>query len=214
MAKETSPEERLLSLIKSKTKRAPAPASPAQKEAKHASPKADERLSGILKNEVFKNKLFSPPVLKRVNKYLIIILGLLFVYSIADLIFVRPYRDLKALLAKSASAAGAVPLKAAEKNDIVVKDYTAYSSAVPARTVFGPSRGVAEEVTTLEDMSQQIGLVGIIAGDSPQAIIENKKAQKTYYLNKGQSLDGYTVDDIQEDKVMLDYEGRKISLFL
>ena len=63
-------------------------------------------------------------------------------------------------------------------------------------------------------MSEQVGLVGIVAGDNPQAIIEDKKAQKTYYLNKGQSFNGYVVEEILENKVVLDYEGKKISLFL
>ena len=59
------------------------------------------------------------------------------------------------------------------------------------------------------DISERIGLVGIITGDKPQAIIEDKKAQKTYYMSKGQSFDGYVVEEIYDDKVIINYEGRK-----
>ena len=101
------------------------------------------------------------------------------------------------------------------KNTAIVKDYSAYSNASPVKTVFGGAPAAAEDTSvTTGDISDKLGLVGIIAGDNPQAIIEDKKAQKTYYLNKGQSFNGYTVEEISEGKVMLDHEGQKISLFL
>ena len=213
MTKDTSPEERLLSLIKKKNKKAPE-AAPVESVVS----KADERISGMLKSEVFKNKVFEPSRLKSVNKYLVAVLGILILYFLIDLIFARPYKSVQALVSKSTAARTEKVLPLEPKNTAAVKDYSAYSGAVPSRTVFGQSQGgegQAEGVAVASGgVSEQLGLVGIIAGDNPQAIIEDKKAQKTYYLNKGQSLDGYIVEEIYEDKVTLNYEGKKVSLFL
>ena len=214
--KEISPEERLLDLIKNKNKKVVAPK---EMPVVTVMSKADERLDGMLKSELFKSKLFEPSTLASVNKYLVAVLAVLILYFVIDLIFARPYKNVQSLISKASAPqvqdqnkAVAVP-----KNITVVKDYSSYSKSVPGKTVFGQSQGSAaapEDVGASGDISEQIGLVGIVAGDNPQAIIEDKKAQKTYYLNKGQSFNGYVVEDISENKVSLDYEGKKISLFL
>jgi len=221
MAREISPEERLLSLIKDKKKKPgeaagkkPPEEAAGPAEARSAFSKADERISGMLKGDLFRNKLFEPAALKAVNRYLLIILALLVLYFFADLVIVRPYRNVQALISKASSAYGekAAAGFAAEKDAAAVKDYPAYS---PGRTLFGPpTGGPAASEEAAGGVSETVGLVGIIAGDNPQAIIEDKKAQKTYYLNKGQTFNGYVVEDIGDGKVTLDYEGRKISLFL
>ena len=215
--KDISPEERLLSLIKNKNKKEALAAEPqAPKEALSGTviSKADERISGMLKSELFKNKLFEPSTLKSVNRYLVIVLAALLLYFIADLILVRPYRNVQKLISKANAPVQNEKKPPVESKDItVVKDYSSYSGSTPGRTVFGQSQGVPEDVGS-GDATERIGLVGIIAGDNPQAIVEDKKAQKTYYLNKGQSFNGYVVEEISENKVTLDCDGRKISLFL
>ncbi len=218
--KDISPEERLLSLIKNKNKKAAAittPQAPKEASGEAVISKADERLDGMLRSELFKNKLFEPSTLKNVNRYLVVILVVLILYFMIDLIVVRPYKNVQSIVSKALTNKD-------EKNFIletdkiaVMKDYSSYSSAIPGKTAFGQSQvgaGLTEEVGASGDSPEQVGLVGIIAGDNPQAIIEDKKAQKTYYLNKGQSFNGYVVEEISKDKVVLDYEGKKISLFL
>ena len=230
MAKETSPEERLLNLIKGKNKKAAeapvaikapvtapaaAPKKPERMPAETVVSKADKCISGMLKSELFKNKFFEPVMLKTMNRYLIIILGILLLYFLIDLIVVRPSKNVQSLITKTTAEQSGKTLPAGTKNVAAAKDYSSYSNAAPGRTVFGPGGAAApEDVSGSGGMAEQVGLVGIIAGDNPQAIIEDKKAQKTYYLNKGQSFNGYVVEDILEDKVVLDYEGKKISLFL
>lgn len=178
--------------------------------------KADERISGILKSEIFKSKVFEPATLKSVNRYLVAILCILVLYFIIDLIIVRPSKNVQALLAKPVAGESGKSSPIETKNTAIVKDYSSYSNGVPAKTVFGPSQGgpAASEDVAAGGITDKMGLVGIIAGDNPQAIIEDKKAQKTYYLNKGQSFNGYVVEEISEGKVILDNEGNKTSLFL
>ena len=219
--KDISPEEKLLSLIKGKNKKdtiVTTPQAPKEASVQTVMSKADERLDGMLKSELFKNKLFAPSTLKNVNRYLVVILGVTILYFVMDLIFARPYKNVQSLISKANAPQAQNEKKSPvePKNITVVKDYSSYSRSVPGKTVFGQSQGgpVTPEDVGSTDISEQVGLVGIIAGDNPQAILEDKKAQKTYYLNKGQSFNGYVVEEISENKVVLDCEGKKISLFL
>jgi type II secretory pathway component PulC len=219
MAKEISPEERLLSLIKNKNKKInePVPSQETKNEpVVSIASKADERISGILKSVLFKNRFFEPSRLKKMNRYLVAILCLLILYFIVDIIVVKPYKDVQLLIAKTqTNEESQKSLPSNIKDAVAVKDYSSYSNAVPGRTVFGPAQGGAsEDVAPAGSVSERVGLVGIITGDNPQAIIEDKKAQKTYYLNKGQSFEGYVLEEIADGKVILDYEDKKISLFL
>ncbi|MFA6321268.1 MAG: type II secretion system protein N [Candidatus Omnitrophota bacterium] len=241
--KDFSPEEKLLNLIKnkkpsssiqpqdnvfekpmpeisrknqSKTSDAELLKEPEKKPADTFGSKAEERISGILKSEVFKSKVFEPSRLKLANRYLIIALGVLSLYFVIDLIFVRPYKNVQSIVAGSGSGQSERPISAESKNAVVIKDYSSYSDSVANKSVFGKSQGASEvgDSVSPSDELPNVGLVGIIAGSNPQAIIEDKKSQKTYYLNKGQSFDGYVVEEITNDKVSLDYDGKKITLFL
>jgi len=71
-----------------------------------------------------------------------------------------------------------------------------------------PAVGVAMDA--LKDMN----LVGIITGDNPQAIIEDKKNQKTYYVNKGQYIGEFLIEDILEGKVIISRNNERFELYL
>jgi hypothetical protein len=77
-----------------------------------------------------------------------------------------------------------------------------------------PSSGIEANKDVNLDLIKDINLVGIISGDNPQAVIENKKVQKTYYLTAGQYLGEFRIDKIGEGKVTLDYKGQKFELYL
>lgn len=57
-------------------------------------------------------------------------------------------------------------------------------------------------------------LAGVITGENPQAILEDKTTKKTYFLNKGQYLEDFKIDDIMEGKVILELEGQRFELSL
>ncbi|MDD5436224.1 MAG: type II secretion system protein N [Candidatus Omnitrophica bacterium] len=220
MAKEISPEERLLGLIKKKAKKEEEKAEPKAPQSLSSEAakilKVDERVSGLLKSKFFKSRFFEPARLGKLSKYLIAILAVIILYVVIDSFFVRPYKDVQLLVSTAIAEGGQKVLPPGTSGASVVKDYSWYSSAMPARTVFGQSQGLPTDDTAVStgNVTDQLGLVGIIAGEKPQAIIEDKKAQKTYYLNKGQTFNEYVVEEISEDKVILDFEGKKISLFL
>ena len=62
------------------------------------------------------------------------------------------------------------------------------------------------------EMLQDLNLLGVITGDDNQAIIEDKKTKRTFFLYKGDSFREFKVYDIREGSVTLDYEGEKIEL--
>ncbi|MFA6217112.1 MAG: hypothetical protein WDL87_05620 [Candidatus Omnitrophota bacterium] len=64
------------------------------------------------------------------------------------------------------------------------------------------------------DLLKDINLVGVIAGDNPQAIIEDKKTEKTYYVSKGQCIGELMVEEILDGKIILNHKGQKFELYL
>ena len=63
-----------------------------------------------------------------------------------------------------------------------------------------------------DELVKDLVLLGIITGDEDQAVIEDKSGEKSYFLYKGDSFKDFTVNDIKESRVILDYRGEKIEL--
>lgn len=64
------------------------------------------------------------------------------------------------------------------------------------------------------ELLKDFALVGIISGDNPQAVIEDKKNQKTYYLKKGQFMGEFQVEQIEAGKIVLSYENQNYELHM
>lgn len=225
MQKDISPEEKLLSIIKGNHEKAPAEKDAAREAAKDVKSgpdkpgnKADEYIELMLKSSFFKNNIFDPDVLRVFNRCTAIIAVIIILYFIADILFVRASNKAHSVVAGFSSAAMPLPIspRAAKAE---AKNYSYYSNKIAGKKIFTAGSYISAESMEGADGSGEkpesnIGLVGIIPGDSPQAIIEEKKEQKTYYLIKGQSINGITVEDIDKDKVMIEYKGKRINLFL
>lgn len=108
-------------------------------------------------------------------------------------------------------------LKPKLKSNFKTKPLEYYLEAFKGRQIF--SAAIAQEtnqpITKIDSaVLQDISLVGIISGDNPQAIIEDKSSQKTYSLIKGQYLKDIQIQDIQGNKVIINYKGQKFELYL
>lgn len=221
MHKGISPEEKLLSIIKGKQNIPEAPVP--KQEIKDIEPvprvlwsKVDGYISAVLKSDFLKNSILDERALKNFNKYAVIIAAIIAICLFLDIILVSPSRRAALLITKASVHASPVGL--AEKTmPIEMKGYSYYSNKMSGRNIFGAG-SYADQVPGTEPSAEMsgsnLGLVGIIPGNNPQAIVEEKKNQKTYYLTKGQSINGITVEDINEDKVVLEYAGKKMTLFL
>lgn len=61
-------------------------------------------------------------------------------------------------------------------------------------------------------LAKDLNLLGIVEGVRDQAIVEDKEANKTFFLYKGDRFGEFEVYDIKSSKVILDYKGEKIEL--
>jgi len=98
------------------------------------------------------------------------------------------------------------------------KPFEFYLDGVRGRQIFA---GAGSTVTAAlpqaaagVNVADDISLVGIISGENPQAVVEDKKNQKTYYLSRGQLIGDLRVDDIKEGKIIVDRKGQKFELYL
>lgn len=64
------------------------------------------------------------------------------------------------------------------------------------------------------ELLKSYALAGVINDENPQAIIEDKISRKTYFLNRGQYLGDFKIDDIVEGKVILELKGQRFELSL
>lgn len=99
------------------------------------------------------------------------------------------------------------------------KPYEFYLEGIQGRQIFTSTSTEIQEgqhpVSGANvDLIKDISLVGIISGDNPQAVIEDKNIQKTYYVTKGQFIGQFEVKDIQEGKIILHYNNQRYELYL
>lgn len=97
------------------------------------------------------------------------------------------------------------------------KPYEFYLQGLSQRQIFSnptAQEGAGPSPLASADLIKDLNLVGIISGVNPQAVIEDKKTQKTYYLRKGQFIGELQIEDIQEGKIIVTYNGQKYELYL
>jgi len=216
-----SPEERLLAVIKEQEEapvtESPSDNKPETPQAKMGKQKKLTHLSEALKKRFLKNNLPDSNILKSVNKYLTALLGILVAYLIYDISVARPYKNAGTLIGKDKRAEENVVDGVKKEVFPNIKDYSYYLNEISGKQIFGRGENAGESssgVTAVSDeAADNFVLAGIVAGKNPQAIIQNKRNEKVYYLNKGDSLDGYIVEEISKNKVVLDHEGKKTTLF-
>ena len=100
------------------------------------------------------------------------------------------------------------------------KDLSSYEALVSEKSLFQISSGRGTAVVAASGQNappnsfQDIALVGLLPGDVPQAILENQKTQKTYYLSPYQSSEGIAVDEIRGQSVTISSGDEKKTLTL
>lgn len=206
-----SPEEKLLRLIKGEDKIKP-----------KILPDQDSAVAKTLPvvqpvtTKIFLKKPFHFAIQKYLNfvnlrKTLPFLLAAFIIYFIASLIY--PFVCLRNIKLSAVS-------KERFENSVIPKEetkpYEFYLEGARQRQIFATpitqetigSAGV--ETSSIKD----INLIGIISGDNPQAVIEDKKAQKTFYVTKGQFIGEFRIDDIQQGKIILTNRGQRFELYI
>lgn len=107
-----------------------------------------------------------------------------------------------------------------EERKVEGRPFSYYDDIIKKRNLF---KGIASprekknkktSSQTASELLANYSLKGILSEDSPQAIIEDKKTKQTYFLNKGDSLGGFLIEEINEGKITLDLEGQKVKMSL
>ncbi len=117
-----------------------------------------------------------------------------------------------------------LPVEAAVEQPVVLPsppELPSLSASVP-RTVFAPPAealavpSVAAPLSSsVRSLAARLTLMGIVAGDSPQAIIEDAETKKTFFVTAGQMVvDGAVVEQVLSNRVVLSVAGEKIELSL
>lgn len=218
MKKDFSPEERLLRLIKGSGKK---DAHKDKAEIRTAASSQGDASSyyGESGSKAAKSVSTTFPFkirdinTKSVNPVLALILIGLLLYFIFDMIY-GPYSQKEVDIVSKVKQE---PAEVKEKTVSPIEPYSYYSSQIEGRNIFSPQESEASTVVSgpsIEEISSSLSLIGIIAGDKPQAIIEDKKAGKSYFLYKGGFVGQAKVVDILDDKVMMEYKGQPFELVL
>ncbi len=75
-----------------------------------------------------------------------------------------------------------------------------------------PRTGMSD---TAKRLASRLTLMGIMAGDPAQAIIEDTETKKSYFVSTGQLVvEGAVLEQVLENRVILDLDGEKIELSL
>lgn len=86
------------------------------------------------------------------------------------------------------------------------------SSPSPGTPTAGPRSGPSAAAKML---ASRLSLMGIVAGDPAQAIIEDSQTRKTYFVTTGQAVvEGAVLEQVLDNRVILDLDGEKIELTL
>lgn len=99
-----------------------------------------------------------------------------------------------------------------------LKDISFYLEKIENRDIFkmGPKTSTADinEVISSKaaEATQNLKLVGIAWADDPDAIIEDTKQMRTFFVKKGQMIGDIKVESIFRDKVVLRYGEELIEL--
>ncbi len=200
MPNNIAPEEKLLRLIRGQKKKEPGP----EIAAASASPKSHQQTAFILLRQYL--TFFNG---QKTIKICFAISCIFLLYS-----FIYPLFGLRKIHLPKVT-----PQKIAiDKLDLPQPDrpYEFYSEKLKGRPLFGQTAGSKDNSASLaltESISiKDISLLGIISGDNPQAILEDKKSRKTYYVSKGQFVGDFQLEDIQEGKIILNSRGQRYEL--
>jgi len=200
------PEERLLKLIRQEKKsngNSAAQEAPRVKNA-HDRPKPE------IKNEAY-SWVSRFLTMRQLQRGMVVAAVASFIYLIVS--FVYPWVGLKEIRLP------AIPQEERQASAAQIisepKPYEFYQKELKRKQIFKTQYTQEEKsavIPTDIELTKEINLVGIISGDNPQAIIEDRRTQKTYYVAKGQFIGDYRVEDIREGKIILEFQGKRYEL--
>ncbi len=214
-----SAEEKLLKLIKSSEgarQRQKQVIAPAQKFGLAKEPNAAGRILGKPHIITRVSRWLKALNLESINKLLrlgIILIFLLFIFS-----YFYSLKNIKDLLREDSDPAENSDINSLPKP--LKGELNDYSVALEKKDIFTASgvlnsgQNRANSALSSTNAIANLKLLGVIAGQKPQAIIEDGIEQKSYAVGVGDYFKEFLVEDIGSGKVTLSYKGSRFDLFL
>lgn len=223
----TTPEEELLSLIQEGE--GFGKAKPKRRKRKHFSSGALRRL---FKAPLYLYESFYDFAKKTLNKFrgdgqaglkpaisvMLIVAIILLVYLVVDFGLDRPdisRIERRSFLDKPEYVIDPVKLDS--------RTFLSYLAMVKRRDIFSPFTLVETQVEdkqepredlrqTARELSSELRLVGILLSPEPQAMVEDRRTNETFFLKEGDIVNKLEIQEILSDRVILNYQGESIEL--
>ena len=96
-----------------------------------------------------------------------------------------------------------------------LKEASYYLQKVNSRDIFKEVRRIEKKKpvpAVASNETKSLSLVGISWSSNPDAIVEDKDKQKTYFVKRGQMIGNVKVEAIFKDKVVLSKDGQEFEL--
>lgn len=206
--KDLSPEEKLLNLIKKKSRHR----LHAGEEKSPDIPVPAEAVSYAVQKQSFMqiDNLLRLENIKTLNMILFFMLLAIIIYFAFD-IFMLSDDGLQPVLDEKQPVV--------ETDEIKYEPYSFYSKEFTGKRVFKLStkedaKRFDEPEVPIEELMANFSLLGIVSGENPQVIIEDKSANKTFFLRQGQTAGGLLLKKIEDGTITLIYKGEEFNLSL
>lgn len=168
----------------------------------------------------FTKRRVSKPDVKTVNRILVLlVLALLIYLAYSVYISINNLERLPGLGVEPAQ--GKAAAESATVLSILRDKVSYYLEKAAERDIFkmGIKEPVAEQAEVATGPSsraiaatENLRLVGISWSSNPDAMIEDKKALKTFFVKKGDMINKVKVEAIFKDKVILSFEAERVEL--
>ncbi len=152
-----------------------------------------------------KGRLGHQDALKTANNFLSFGVVVLSVYLISSVFL--SYLNVKNLSALQLQTALVSDSPALSKVTSLLKESAVYLSSVQQRDIFKMGAKPVEEEAVptgkIIDLCSVLRVVGISWSDDPDAMVEDTKVNRTYFIKKGDSVGELMVKEIQKDRVVM-----------
>ncbi|MFA5100965.1 MAG: hypothetical protein WC547_08800 [Candidatus Omnitrophota bacterium] len=149
--------------------------------------------------------------------------GLMAIIGILIIFFIRntsiSWTNLKVEAAKEYKVIPVTKAESGFKEIATMKGVAYYVGKLSGRNIFRretKSEGISMDEpifsSKMADMTANLKLVGISMSNDPDAMIEDTKLQKTYFVKTGTMIGDLRVDDITKDNVVLKYNKELFEL--
>ncbi len=155
--------------------------------------------------------------MRQINKVLIAVFLVILGWFLLDILLNLGKTETLSFNGTDKDEETAIPVKKIGQ----LPDFNYFSKEIGRKKLFKGSSTQQESIPGQESSGVTAGittpvfqLLGVVAGAKPQAIIQNNRTQKTYFLYKGQIQDNLKLDDVSGNKAKINYEGETLELFL